>query len=496
MKKYIKVLIIGGYIGIVLFSALVVFLTSRSYTVYLENPTHSAHVTLEHEQGEKGVLEISDIVSENGISRVRLKALKSGKECVKVTLYPDDAGSVKSTSIYTDATVTRGKMLLVNGYDFEGYKYIYIGLALAEFLTALLVLSQFIYRTKHNFFNYKSVLDLSLGMYLVIRGWLYIAIIVGELHNPSNMNNYHMYSMFGFMTSLIVLLSLPVLFVFSMFLIISNLSLIRHEGFAKNNLLGIFISAFMGLGALACLVLFFIYPNSLFMRAQDAAISVARNSISGVFVYFLCMLISAQICCIYSAVREPQYNKDFIIILGCKIRDDGTPLPLLRGRVDRALRFYRTQLEKTGKQARFIPSGGQGADEVISEAESMRRYLMEQGIDESLILPESRATTTLENMRFSAEIAQKNAPEEKAPNLVFSTTNYHVFRSGILSRKAGLKAAGIGAKTKWYFWPNAQIREFVGLLVSEYKINLLVIAGIAVNAALFAHIGMMIEWIL
>ena len=62
--------------------------------------------------------------------------------------------------------------------------------------------------------------------------------------------------------------------------------------------------------------------------------------------------------------------------------------------------------------------------------------------------------------------------------------------------KKYIKVLIIGAKTKWYFWPNAQIREFVGLLVSEYKINLLVIAGIAVNAALFAHIGMMIEWIL
>ena len=41
--------------------------------------------------------------------------------------------------------------------------------------------------------------------------------------------------------------------------------------------------------------------------------------------------------------------------------------------------------------------------------------------------------------------------KEKNANILFSTTNYHVFRSGMFSAKAGMKADGIGAKTKWYF---------------------------------------------
>ncbi len=28
-------------------------------------------------------------------------------------------------------------------------------------------------------------------------------------------------------------------------------------------------------------------------------------------------------------------------------------------------------------------------------------------------------------------------------------------------------AVGVGAKTKWYFWPNAAVREFVGLLTAH-----------------------------
>ena len=44
----------------------------------------------------------------------------------------------------------------------------------------------------------------------------------------------------------------------------------------------------------------------------------------------------------------------------------------------------------------------------------------------------------------------------------------------------------MGSKTKWYFWPNAFIREFIGLIVSQKKkiivlavLTLLIIVGTA-----------------
>lgn len=79
-------------------------------------------------------------------------------------------------------------------------------------------------------------------------------------------------------------------------------------------------------------------------------------------------------------------------------------------------------------------------------------------------MPETKSTNTLQNMKFSKELIA----DSKA-KIAFSTTNYHVFRSGIFAGQAGLKAEGMGSKTKWYFWTNAFIREFVGLLVSQKK---------------------------
>jgi uncharacterized SAM-binding protein YcdF (DUF218 family) len=48
-----------------------------------------------------------------------------------------------------------------------------------------------------------------------------------------------------------------------------------------------------------------------------------------------------------------------------------------------------------------------------------------------------------------------------------ATTNYHIFRAYILAAKHRLDAQGISAKTKWYFFPNAFLREFAGLLYAK-----------------------------
>ena len=62
-------------------------------------------------------------------------------------------------------------------------------------------------------------------------------------------------------------------------------------------------------------------------------------------------------------------------------------------------------------------------------------------------------------------------------NVAFSTTNYHVFRSGLMARRVGMDAVGMGSRTKWYFWPNAAVREFVGLLTDHRVKQALVLGG-------------------
>lgn len=46
-----------------------------------------------------------------------------------------------------------------------------------------------------------------------------------------------------------------------------------------------------------------------------------------------------------------------------------------------------------------------------------------------------------------------------------------------------MNAEGMGSRTKWYFWPNAFIREFVGLIVSQKNRIISVVLAVAVFAA-------------
>ena len=79
-------------------------------------------------------------------------------------------------------------------------------------------------------------------------------------------------------------------------------------------------------------------------------------------------------------------------------------------------------------------------------------------------------------------------PEGKT---VFATSSYHVFRSGLWARQAGLSAEGIGSKTKWWFWPNAFMRECVGLLVNRWKQELVFLA---VLTGFFAILTMLLGY--
>ena len=157
------------------------------------------------------------------------------------------------------------------------------------------------------------------------------------------------------------------------------------------------------------------------------------------------------------------------------------PLPSMDWGIKQPL-INAKQLEKTGKDLVFITSGGQGPNEVISESASMKQYLLSQGIPADRIIEEDRSTNTFENMKYSKE---KITEEKAGGKVAFSTTNYHVFRSGLFARRTGMRAVGMGAKTKWYFWPNAAVREFVGLLTEHRGKQALILGGM-----IAAYIGL------
>lgn len=170
---------------------------------------------------------------------------------------------------------------------------------------------------------------------------------------------------------------------------------------------------------------------------------------------------------------------DAVIVLGCAIRKDGTPMPLLANRVRKGIASWKAHPE-----ARLIMSGGQGTDEVQPESCAMRDFALSQGVPEEAILVEDRSTNTEENLRFSEAIRAKEGLTAEGRVLIV-TDDYHVFRALLISRNLGFAADGAGSRVRLYFSLNALVREWVAYIYLKRKLYLkLVVVLLALYCAI------------
>ncbi len=258
---------------------------------------------------------------------------------------------------------------------------------------------------------------------------------------------------------------------------VSNVALIRHEGMALKNTVGTLLELIFILGTL------FLYPV---FRHFDTLSATTSSDFLGVLFQFIpmyaycllaygeCIMVGIIVMGWVAAHAVPAYDKDFIIIPGCSISKNGGLLPLVRGRVNRAIRYAWEQEIATGIPVRFIPSGGQGADEIMSEGSAMSLYLLSHSAEDYEVFPEKRSVNTWENFLCSKEIIEGLKPGAKT---AFSTTNYHVLRCGMIAARLGMDSEGIASSTKWYFWPNGFAREVVAIFSMTRRYHLLA-AGI------------------
>lgn len=266
----------------------------------------------------------------------------------------------------------------------------------------------------------------------------------------------------------------------------SNLSLIKHEGLKPKNVVGAGLE-----------VVFIVFSIMIYVldEAVLEPLAILSNNDYLVdrcfrllfflysFAFYLDMILVGIFVMGWLAARQhPKYDKDFIIIPGCSIRKDGGLLPLLKGRTNRAIKYAWEQEIACGKNVLFVPSGGQGPGEIISEGSAMEMYLISHSAEQDEVYAEKQSRNTYENFYFSKKIIEQINPDAK---VAFATTNYHVLRCGMLAHKVGMEAEGIASDTKWYFWPNGFAREVIAIFALTGRKHL-----IAVLALLF--IGLLI----
>ena len=155
-----------------------------------------------------------------------------------------------------------------------------------------------------------------------------------------------------------------------------------------------------------------------------------------------------------TSVEDMPDDADVYIVFGCKT-NGYTPTYALRRRLDHAYGLLSSHPDAVA-----VLSGGQGDDETVSEAESMRAYLCGLGIDEGRLLIEDRSTSTAENIRYSAALLEKLGYGGK--RLCAVSNDFHIKRILLQAKHTGVVLTASPAKTNsaWKLWQNL-IREYM-----------------------------------
>ena len=272
---------------------------------------------------------------------------------------------------------------------------------------------------------------------------------------------------------ILVALVLLTPFLTIIFLLINTVVVVKNNGFSLTSMLPFLMAGFLILLIASPAIVSYLDPDT----HRIVVVLLGLFMLEGLWFSFTFVALLFYSWIYRILPRRRTY--DYIIIHGAGL-DGPRPTPLLAGRIDKALELWNKQ----HRHGKFVVSGGQGADEVVSEAQAMRDYLLEKDVPLDAILMEDKSTTTWENLKYSIGIinndwtASANTTSIDASlsngssaastigtdfTTAVVTSDFHVFRCAEYAHNLGLKADGIGSHTKGWYWPTAFIREFIAI---------------------------------
>lgn len=190
--------------------------------------------------------------------------------------------------------------------------------------------------------------------------------------------------------------------------------------------------------------------GKIWSRLAGRIVLIALGSVTAALAGF-CVFFSVSML---ARMEVPVEKAEAVLVLGCRVRGE-TPSTMLARRIDAAIEILQANPE-----AVVIVSGGQGEGEDITEAEAMRRYLVNHNIASERIYIEERSVSTYENVKFSAEILRELGITE---NIVIATSEFHQYRAYVFAKREGLGTGSHSAPTLVANLPNYWVREWAAL---------------------------------
>lgn len=149
-----------------------------------------------------------------------------------------------------------------------------------------------------------------------------------------------------------------------------------------------------------------------------------------------------------------QQKADVAIILGAAVQRDGSPSPVLEGRLEHGVALYRS-----GAVPRLLFTGGRGKGQASSEAFASRAFALGRGVPASAMLTEERSRTTQQNLAEAKAVMQANGIRKA----LLVSDPLHLPRALRLARSAGIDARPSPTSTTRY----RSLRKRVPFLLRE-----------------------------
>ena len=135
---------------------------------------------------------------------------------------------------------------------------------------------------------------------------------------------------------------------------------------------------------------------------------------------------------IVNETEAAKLDADCILVLGCGVREDGTPSLMLRDRLETGVALY-----EAGAAPKLLMSGDHGRKD-YDEVNLMKDYAMEKGIPSEDIFMDHAGFSTYDSMVRARDIFC-------AKTVVIVSQEYHLYRALYLAEKLGLEAYGVPA---------------------------------------------------
>lgn len=128
---------------------------------------------------------------------------------------------------------------------------------------------------------------------------------------------------------------------------------------------------------------------------------------------------------------------DCILVLGCQVKSDGTPSPMLRDRILQGVALYELGVSDT------LLMSGDSREADYDEVGAMRALAEENGVPTEAIVTDPYGLSTYDSVLRAMKLYGYD-------KIVIVTQEYHLYRALYIAEECGIEAYGVSADLNTY----------------------------------------------